>query len=346
LWAEAKAEPTGVHEMLAQLILTIGEAGTVGDLNPAAYLGCFDTEKMAFAPYHALRPVFGKSDINWKTAPSDHTGQSFKNVCEHIRRLDEADPGAIRSYDLRRDAADLAHFIKQNFVAKKTDITRIRIDKNNFPIVYGKWLGAVRSTISVDWDATKKGGIIDADFFLADLLSDGNQTLKDKLFVVLRSDKYLLNRRLDDMGLDTFSAVDFTDGQRAHTQFWTRYGRPPSKDRFASGFMADYIGGKVKRGRYAEAEAGRPLVFSAEARTVFDAGRELWRRYHATPGADVNAGLYDIREHFKGRSESGRMNAKSEDGEFNALDAALRAALKTLAKKIEPKVYLHGFLGG
>jgi hypothetical protein len=117
-----------------------------------------------------------------------------------------------------------------------------------------------------------------------------------------------------------------------------------ARDNFASGFMADYIGGKAKRGRHAEAEAGRPLAFSAEAAAVFDTGRELWRRYHAAPGADANAGLYDIREHFKGRGESGRMNAASEDGEFNALDAALRAALKALAKKIEPKVYQHGFL--
>ena len=38
------------------------------------------------------------------------------------------------------------------------------------------------------------------------------------------------------------------------------------------------------------------------------------------------------------------MNVKSTDDRFNALDAALRAALRTLAKKIEPKVYEHGFL--
>jgi hypothetical protein len=38
------------------------------------------------------------------------------------------------------------------------------------------------------------------------------------------------------------------------------------------------------------------------------------------------------------------MNAKSEDATYNELIANLRSALKTLAKKIEPKVYEYGFL--
>jgi hypothetical protein len=38
------------------------------------------------------------------------------------------------------------------------------------------------------------------------------------------------------------------------------------------------------------------------------------------------------------------MNTKSSDDKFSELDAALRSALKTLAKKIQPKVYEYGFL--
>jgi hypothetical protein len=100
--------------------------------------------------------------------------------------------------------------------------------------------------------------------------------------------------------------------------------------------MSDYLAGK----------AGGPPEFSAEALVVFAAGRELWRRYHAMPSTNLNASLYDIREHFKGRDAKGRMKVKSEDETFNQLDAKLRAALKALAKKIEPKIYLHGFLKG
>jgi len=54
--------------------------------------------------------------------------------------------------------------------------------------------------------------------------------------------------------------------------------------------------------------------------------------------------LYDIREHFKGRNEQGKMNNKSEDATYMELITALRGKLKKLQKKIEPKVYEYGFL--
>ena len=38
------------------------------------------------------------------------------------------------------------------------------------------------------------------------------------------------------------------------------------------------------------------------------------------------------------------MNATSSDATYNAHLAALRAAMKTLAARIEPKVYEYGFL--
>jgi hypothetical protein len=91
--------------------------------------------------------------------------------------------------------------------------------------------------------------------------------------------------------------------------------------------------------------------FSKEAKAVFDAGRELWKYYHSKGTKDnpyssfnVNASLYDIREFFKGRSEKGRINTKSDDKKFNELDTNLKEALKILAEKIEPKVYEYGFL--
>jgi hypothetical protein len=125
--------------------------------------------------------------------------------------------------------------------------------------------------------------------------------------------------------------------------------------KFDSCFMTDFIQGKIKT----EQEAGdlfgsdkksliptQPLVFSDEARAVFDAGRALWTYYHAQKGVNPNASLYDIREHFQGRNEAGKMNNKSQDEQYNQLIASLRESLKTLAKKIEPKVYEYGFLKG
>jgi hypothetical protein len=88
------------------------------------------------------------------------------------------------------------------------------------------------------------------------------------------------------------------------------------------------------------------LSFSPEATAVFDAGRELWRYYHKQAGGEsnVNASLYDIREYFQGRNDKGKMNNKSSDERYNELITALRTALKSLARKIEPKVYEYGFL--
>ena len=59
---------------------------------------------------------------------------------------------------------------------------------------------------------------------------------------------------------------------------------------------------------------------------------------------NVNASLYNIKEFFKGRNEKGRMNNKSKDEHFNALEKNLSEAMKILAKAIDPKVYEHGFL--
>ncbi|MCL2824248.1 MAG: hypothetical protein FWD57_09675 [Polyangiaceae bacterium] len=84
--------------------------------------------------------------------------------------------------------------------------------------------------------------------------------------------------------------------------------------------------------------------FSREARYLLNAGKELWKYYHAQPKCNVNASLYDIREHFQGRKANGRMNCRSSNETYNGLIANLRFASKTLAAKIESKVYAYGFL--
>lgn len=91
-----------------------------------------------------------------------------------------------------------------------------------------------------------------------------------------------------------------------------------------------------------------PVQISPAARAVLDAGRELWRYYHAQPHANPNASYYDIRRHFQGMKTTAKgkeqMNPTSADETYNVLLAALRAAMKKLAAQIEPKVYDYGFL--
>jgi hypothetical protein len=120
-----------------------------------------------------------------------------------------------------------------------------------------------------------------------------------------------------------------------------------ARRKFKSNFMTDYIAGKVERTNgdlFSNGRKTKKLIFSTEAKAVFKAGRKLWTYYHTQPKCNVNASLYDIREHFQGRNEKGKMNNKSEDETYNALIANLRSALKTLAAKIEPKVYEYEFL--
>lgn len=75
-----------------------------------------------------------------------------------------------------------------------------------------------------------------------------------------------------------------------------------------------------------------------------EAGKALWRYYHEQPEAIADAALYDIRLHFQGVNDKGKMNTGSQDEHYNQLMAELRQRLKVLAQKIEPKVYEYGFL--
>lgn len=128
-----------------------------------------------------------------------------------------------------------------------------------------------------------------------------------------------------------------------------------AKEKFASHFMTDFINGKLKPEQNSqdglfESEPvtgvydNQPRQFSVEAQAVFDAGRALWKYYHAQPDVNVNASLYDIREHFQGRNDAGRMNARSDDATYTALIGELREKLNQLADKIKPKIYEYGFL--
>jgi len=125
-----------------------------------------------------------------------------------------------------------------------------------------------------------------------------------------------------------------------------------AKNNFESHFMSDFIKGKLQNDGYndlfSELEKKyKALKFSDEAKTVFKAGKKLWQYYHAQPTANVNAGLYDIREFFQGRDDdSGKMNNKSGDDHYNKIISDLRSAIKDLALKIQPKVYEYGFLVG
>ncbi|MBD5166138.1 hypothetical protein [Helicobacter sp.] len=146
-----------------------------------------------------------------------------------------------------------------------------------------------------------------------------------------------------------------------------------SKEAFQSHFIHEFIRGRIKQDSQIQDKAekkGRqkgftdetfyiqsliptkPLEFSAEAQAVFVAGLELWKYYHSQEFKDKekpynpNASLYDIKAHFQGFNDKGKMNPpiKAQDSYYKNSIGALNAALLNLAKRITPKVYEYGFL--
>ena len=125
-----------------------------------------------------------------------------------------------------------------------------------------------------------------------------------------------------------------------------------AKERFASHFMSDFLNRvnpvKTDSANSASLRLCVKESLSPAAKSILDAGRELWRYYHAQPNANPNASFYDIRLHFQGATVDAKgkakMNSTSADETYTSLLANLRVAMKNLARQIEPKVYEYGFL--
>lgn len=118
-------------------------------------------------------------------------------------------------------------------------------------------------------------------------------------------------------------------------------------ERFESNFMSQFINGEIKPDdeptdiftvlKEPTEHYKVPLKFSDEAKHVFDTGRELWKYYHAQPYLVANASFYDIKEHFQGRNDKGKMNHKSNDQKYNSLIYDLRESLKNTSSKNSTK---------
>lgn len=227
LWAEAKTGSSNIYHSLTQLVLTIGKARTFDRHLPPPFLGAFDGEKVAFVPYADLSDLFYLNDFNWNVTPSNYDTREFGLVLGKVRAVLEKEALLFR---FGADDKELRRFISQNLAESRRGVEKTRIDKNNFMVVYNKWCATVKPTIRVDWEKAKKVGIIDGYFYLADLLSEDNNSLRDKLFVLLRHDHYELDRHPTEAGLFTSSTATFSDRQVAHTQFWNRYHRPPKQE--------------------------------------------------------------------------------------------------------------------
>ena len=237
LWAEAKkGNKHNIYDSVIQLIFTIGK-GRINEKNiPPKYIGAFDAEKIAFIPYSAIMAVFSQTDFNWKVAPSDHGTKEFlqlKNMVRNALELSTLEDGnEAYKFDFEENRKELKTYISKNFKTDSKTNRGMRITQNNFVAVYNQWRKEVMPTIAMPWDIAKKHNILDADFFLADLmLGKDKEPIMDKLRVLLlKTNKYQLKKEINELGLFDKNEVDFRDNMVAYRTFWARYDRPPRKE--------------------------------------------------------------------------------------------------------------------
>ena len=236
LWAEAKTGVFDITAMFVQLILTIGKARTFDKTLPPAFLGAFDFKNIAFVPYISVQDIFYMNDFNWNVTSSNHSTKEFTLIKDRVEAILKTNTYV---FDYLKDDKDLRTFIANN-IAKASEASKIKIDKNNFIPIYLRWLEFVKPIIDVNWEELKKANILDSDFYLADLFVDDkdtqsisdDQTIRENLFVVFQNQGYKI--RKEDIK-QMFDATINLKSKDTYQQFWKRYKRPPIKS------FQDYI---------------------------------------------------------------------------------------------------------
>lgn len=229
-WAESKKGKSDPVASLTQLIATIGKGNMTRKYCPPNWVGAFDCEKIVFMPFTDINRILVRSDINWNLTPSDHKTADFKHLYDIVKAIYDKEN---HLFFFETQETDLRDFIKNNLGSNKSE--KIEINRDNFVYVYHQWTKTVKDTINVDWNKLsgnrQKDGILDADFFLADVLSENNETLRVDLRIILKTNQYLIKKGIDpETLLPELNQVFFKDNQKAHKEFWKNYKRPPRKE--------------------------------------------------------------------------------------------------------------------
>ncbi|GHQ23951.1 hypothetical protein [Helicobacter pylori] len=224
LWGEAKrGDFDDLDKAFTQLLLTIGKHRLYTHHTPP-YLCAFNAFKIEFIAFDdTITSFFYKSDIDFSITPSNHNTEGFKHALDAFKAMSKSHKFV---FNFKTQSQECKEFIENNLNSSHL-LNKIQIDKNNFFTIYQKWFEAVKPTIDIDWEVAKTKGILDADYYLADLLSDGDKTIIEKLQTILSSSYYKLKRGVNELGKIDFMEIGFTDGQQAHKEFWNIYERPP-----------------------------------------------------------------------------------------------------------------------
>ncbi|GAA9034306.1 hypothetical protein Taitung216_14560 [Helicobacter pylori] len=224
LWGEAKrGNFDDLDKAFTQLLLTIGKHRLYNHHTPP-YLCAFNAFRMEFIAFDdAITSFFYESHIDFSITPSNHNTEGFKHALNAFKAKCKSHKFV---FSFKTQSQECKEFIENNLNSSHL-LNKIQIDKNNFFTIYQKWFEAVKPTIDIDWEVAKTKGILDADYYLADLLSDGDKTIIEKLQTILSSSYYKLKRGVNELGKIDFMEIGFTDGQQAHKEFWNIYERPP-----------------------------------------------------------------------------------------------------------------------
>ena len=232
LWAESKLKTSvELDKALVQLFLTIGKEGANADYTPPPYIAAFNPVKIVFLPYDCIADLFLESaHINFSCTPSDYESEAFK---EAHRRLAPIISKNKITYEFDAHEEELQKFIKDNILKQQTG-KQMEITKNNLIAVCSRWRKEVMPTINVSWDKIRKQSkyaFVESDMFMADLLSSDNKTIIPELKVKLESSHYIQKEKAEDALTDFYvQEIGFTDGMKAHNEFWKRYKRPPEDE--------------------------------------------------------------------------------------------------------------------
>ena len=123
-WAESKkGNQNDIYESITQLILTIGKEKTFDSFLPPAFLGAFDSEKIAFISYNSVIDIFNQNDFNWKIAPSDHSTKEFQQVLSVVKNILDKE---VLIFKFSDDSKELKRFIKKILKSEKPKYQRYK----------------------------------------------------------------------------------------------------------------------------------------------------------------------------------------------------------------------------
>lgn len=230
LRAEAKTWNYDIIKMFVQLILTIGKAKIFDKTQAPAYLWAFDFKKFAFIEYLKIEDIFYLNDFNRTVTPSNHESKEFKLLSDRVTKVLNQH---TLIFDYEKKEKELKTFIKQN-IAQAKSTTKIKINKNNIIPLYLRWTEIIKPLIDVDRLQLKSTGILDSDFFLADVFVEDHNTsdtlddnsIKKNLFVIFEQWRYKISKQnIHQM----FDAVISIKNKTTYETFWKSYKRPPAR---------------------------------------------------------------------------------------------------------------------